>query len=228
MNLFFHCFFPADLPDMWERTITIRSAGKTFSVTGWKLGWSIGPANLIQNCRVMAQNVTYTCPTPIQEAVAVGFETERDRIATKEGYFHELPRMLLEKRDRMADMLQKAGFSPTIPEGGYFMLADYSKLKNMPDLPKNEEAADSHFVKWMIKEKKLATIPVSAFYSQQHKHLAEEYIRFCFCKVIIGICQNHISIKVFSNIQWGRQDMDLELISFWLGTATLQSRNFIQ
>ncbi|OQV15829.1 Kynurenine--oxoglutarate transaminase 3 [Hypsibius exemplaris] len=172
----------ADLPGMWERTITVRSAGKTFSVTGWKLGWAIGPANLILNCRVMLQNVSYTSPTPIQEAVAVGFEIEKDRIGSKECYFQELPEMLVEKRDRMAEMLQKAGFIPILPEGGYFMLADYSKLKNMPELPKSDEAADSVFVKWMIAEKKLATIPVSAFYSQGHKHLAEEYIRFCFSK----------------------------------------------
>ena len=60
----------ATLPDMWERTITIGSAGKTFSVTGWKLGWAVGPANLLRNCQVVHQNCVYACPTPIQEAVA--------------------------------------------------------------------------------------------------------------------------------------------------------------
>ena len=60
----------ATLPDMWERTITIGSAGKTFSVTGWKLGWAVGPQNLLRNCQVVHQNCVYTCPTPIQEAVA--------------------------------------------------------------------------------------------------------------------------------------------------------------
>ncbi len=60
----------ATLPDMWERTITIGSAGKTFSVTGWKLGWACGPQNLLRNCQVAHQNCVYACPTPIQEAVA--------------------------------------------------------------------------------------------------------------------------------------------------------------
>ena len=60
----------ATLPGMWERTVTIGSAGKTFSVTGWKLGWAVGPKHLIGNCQVVHQNCVYTCPTPIQEAVA--------------------------------------------------------------------------------------------------------------------------------------------------------------
>ena len=54
------------LPDMWERTITIGSAGKTFSVTGWKIGWAYGPANLMINLQMVHQNCVYTCPTPIQ------------------------------------------------------------------------------------------------------------------------------------------------------------------
>ena len=60
----------ATLPDMWDRTITIGSAGKTFSVTGWKLGWAVGPQHLIRNCQVVHQNCVYTCPTPLQDAVA--------------------------------------------------------------------------------------------------------------------------------------------------------------
>ena len=60
----------ATFPDMWERTITIGSAGKTFSVTGWKLGWAVGPDYLLRNCQVAHQNCVYACPTPIQEAVA--------------------------------------------------------------------------------------------------------------------------------------------------------------
>ena len=60
----------ATLPGMWDRTITIGSAGKTFSVTGWKLGWAIGPDYLMRNCQVAHQNCIYTCNTPCQEAVA--------------------------------------------------------------------------------------------------------------------------------------------------------------
>jgi len=62
----FFLFLSATLPDMYERTITIGSAGKTFSVTGWKIGWAYGPANLLHNLQVVHQNSIYTCSTPIQ------------------------------------------------------------------------------------------------------------------------------------------------------------------
>ena len=60
----------ASLPDMWERTITIGSAGKSFSVTGWKLGWAIAPESLLRNCQVCHLNSTNSCPMPLQEALA--------------------------------------------------------------------------------------------------------------------------------------------------------------
>lgn len=66
----------SSLPGMWERTLTVGSAGKTFSVTGWKLGWAYGPEHLVNPVQLVHQNCIYTCATPIQEAVAVGFETE--------------------------------------------------------------------------------------------------------------------------------------------------------
>lgn len=118
------------LPGMWDRTITIGSAGKTFSVTGWKIGWAYGPENLMRNLQMVHQNCVYTCSTPIQEAVAIGFETEIPRIGTKECFFHSLPESLKSKRDFMADFLSKAGMNPTVPQGGYFMMADWSKLGN--------------------------------------------------------------------------------------------------
>lgn len=65
---------------MWERTLTIGSAGKTFSVTGWKLGWIYGPAHLIHPLVLVHENCVYTCNTAVQEAVAVGFETEMARM----------------------------------------------------------------------------------------------------------------------------------------------------
>lgn len=113
---------------MWERTITIGSAGKTFSVTGWKIGWAYGPSELIHNLHMVHQNCVYTCPTPIQEAVAIGFEKELQRLGQDDCYFVSLPRELEQKRDFMGKFLIDAGFKPTIPEGGYFMLADWSPL----------------------------------------------------------------------------------------------------
>jgi len=178
----------ASLPGMWERTITVGSAGKTFSCTGWKLGWSIGPANLLTCLQTVHQNTVYTCPTPIQEAVAVGFEHEMERLGSDDCYFHSLPNELESKRDKLASVLSESGFIPYVPEGGYFMMADVSKLPaSIFEEIVNEgedvgEPFDFRFSKWLIRKHKLGTIPSSAFYSEQHKHLGENIIRFCFIK----------------------------------------------
>ncbi|KAF3835717.1 hypothetical protein F7725_028275 [Dissostichus mawsoni] len=142
----------ATLPGMWERTITIGSAGKTFSVTGWK------------------------------EAVAQGFQRNLELMGQPECYFSSLPEELELKRDRMAAILQEAGMTPVIPEGGYFMLVDVTSLNQDLSHMEEDEAYDYKFVKWMIKEKKLAAIPVTAFVGEESKKHFEKYIRLCFIK----------------------------------------------
>ena len=84
----------------------------------------------------------------------------------------------------MAKSLKEAGFNPTIPEGGYFMLGDFSKIydKLGSDVEKETGSKDYKFVKYMSKVKKLQGIPPSAFYSQDHKPLAQNYVRYCFMK----------------------------------------------
>ncbi|XP_053381231.1 kynurenine--oxoglutarate transaminase 3-like isoform X5 [Mercenaria mercenaria] len=173
----------ATLPGMWERTITIGSAGKTFSATGWKLGWGIGPSELIQALSVLHQNSIYTCPTPIQEAVASGLDYEISVFGDQEKcYLQSLALELLPKRDMLAKVLAEVGITPTIPEGGYFMMADISKLDvEIPD-DGTDDPYDFKFIRWMCKEKKLSAIPPTAFYSQGDKKLGEKFIRFCFIK----------------------------------------------
>lgn len=173
----------ATLPGMWERTITVGSAGKTFSATGWKLGWGVGPADLIQALSVLHQNCIYTCPTPIQEAVAAGLDYEISVFGDPEKcYLQSLARELQPKRDMLAKVLSEVGMTPTIPEGGYFLMADISKLDvNIPDDGTNDPY-DFRFNRWMCKEKKLSAIPPTAFYSHDHKKLGEKYLRFCFIK----------------------------------------------
>ncbi|KAJ9573680.1 hypothetical protein L9F63_008950 [Diploptera punctata] len=173
----------ATLPGMWERTITIGSAGKTFSVTGWKIGWAYGPANLMKNLQTVHQNCVYTCCTPLQEAVASGFELEMTRLGQPECYFESLPRELEAKRDYMAKFLSDVGMVPTIPEGGYFMIADWSPLESRVNLEQETDVyKDYRFTKWMSKNVKLQGIPPSAFYNESNKKLAENYVRYCFIK----------------------------------------------
>lgn len=172
----------ATLPGMWDRTITIGSAGKTFSVTGWKLGWSIGPEHLIKHLQTVMQNSLYTCPTPLQEAVGQGLLRDFELMGKPDCYFTSLALELEGKRDRMAAMLRQTGMTPVVPEGGYFMIVDVTALNQ--DLSHNgdDEPYDYKFVKWMIKEKKLAAIPVTAFVGEDSLKQFEKYIRLCFIK----------------------------------------------
>uniref|UniRef100_A0A914V6Q5 Aminotransferase class I/classII domain-containing protein n=1 Tax=Plectus sambesii TaxID=2011161 RepID=A0A914V6Q5_9BILA len=115
----------ASLPRMHDRTITIGSAGKTFSVTGWKLGWAVAPERLLWPLKCVHQNCVFTCSTPTQEAVARAFEAELEWLKStpEKSYLKTLMvEELLPKREFMANFLRKAGFKPIIPESGYFMM----------------------------------------------------------------------------------------------------------
>lgn len=169
------------LPGMWERTITIGSAGKTFSVTGWKIGWAYGPEALMHNLQIVHQNCVYTCATPIQEAIAIGFEKELTRLNSPESYFNSISEELVLKRDKMVQFLNEIGMTPTVPQGGYFMVADWERLADRVDLSAEpDQWKDYKFTKWMTKNIKLQGIPTSAFYSDNNK--PEHYVRYCFFK----------------------------------------------
>lgn len=158
----------AALPGMWERTLSIGSAGKTFSVTGWKVGWTIGPGPLISALRNVYQWMTFCVATPLQVALA-----EAVRLAPAVGYYESLAAMYQAKRDRLAAILDAAGLSPLLPEGSYFIVADVSAFGF---------ATDDAFCRWLTAEIGVAAIPPGAFYSPAHKHLAHSLARFCFCK----------------------------------------------
>lgn len=172
----------ATLPGMWERTITVCSAGKTFNVTGWKTGWAIGPEYLISAAMGVHQGIIYTCPTPIQVALATVLKDEKKLLGTEHSYWKWLRDNLTLKRDRMYKMASEAGLHPIMPEGGYFMVADASKAGINPPTPEENMQFDQRFVEWMVKEKGIAAIPVSAFFSPDSKKLNDHFIRFCFIK----------------------------------------------
>lgn len=171
----------AGLPGMWERTLTVGSAGKTFSSTGAKIGWTVGPKELVRLCTIVHNNSIYVCPTFMQDVIGRCFELENSRLDSSDCYFNSISKELKPKRDQLAKLLIDAGLTPIIPEGGYFMMADISKISK-DFFTDDKEIKDAKFVKYLIKEKGLATIPSSAFYSDSHKHLAENFIRFCFFK----------------------------------------------
>ncbi len=156
----------ATRPGMWDRTITVDSIGKTFSVTGWKIGWAIACAPLSQALRAVHQFVTFCSATPLQEAAA-------DALVAAEinGYFAELRAAYARRRDLLSDVLRAARLQPLPVRGSYFLLADVSHL-GVHDGPT--------FCKRLVTEIGVAAIPMSAFYADAAA--APTMVRFCFAK----------------------------------------------
>lgn len=116
--------------------------------------------------------------------MAIGFEQELERFGQPDCYFVSLAKELLPKRNYMAKFLSDVGMIPTIPEGGYFMVANWSALKDKVRLEEEtDENKDYRFTKWMTKNVGIQGIPPSVFYSPEHKHLGEDNVRYCYIKV---------------------------------------------
>ncbi|KAF0853046.1 mitochondrial kynurenine-oxoglutarate transaminase [Andalucia godoyi] len=174
----------ASIPGMFERTVTFGSAGKTFSVTGWKIGWCVGPPSIIHPMFLHHQYTVYSVATPLQDAVSSAIAN-----APEHDYYARLIRTLREKRDKLCNVLHDVGLTPFVPEGAYFVLADTSRVRfPEDDVVKRYEAKgqklsrDFAFAYWLMEEIGVAAIPPSIFYSPENKHLASNLVRFCFCK----------------------------------------------
>lgn len=164
----------ATLPGMWERTVTLGSAGKTFSVTGWKIGWAIASEKLAHAIFMAHQWIPFAVATPLQEAVAVALE-----VAPEHDYFNWLGQMYQGKRDLLLNVLQEVGLTPLVPDGSYFILVDTSGLA----IPQTAGVRrDVNFCRWLITEVGVTAIPPSHFYSPANQYLTDNLARFCFCK----------------------------------------------
>ncbi|KAF5295566.1 hypothetical protein FQR65_LT10429 [Abscondita terminalis] len=174
----------ASLPGMWERCITIGSAGKTFCVTGWKVAWAIGPTHIIKN---LQNQLIFNSNTIQQEAVGIFLEKELQNIGTNGSYFKNLQQILETKKSYMVKILREVGMKPIIPEGGIFVIADWSPLERKVNLSSEKDVyKDFRFTKWFAKNVRVLGIPVSIFYSKPSKHQGENFLRFCFIKVSIA------------------------------------------
>lgn len=154
----------ATLEGMFERTITVSSAGKTFGLTGWKIGWICANEKVTRACRLVHQYVTFAVSTPMQEAVAEGLTKLSD-------YLPGFVDLYKGKRDFFYSELTKLGFDFKIPKGTYFMMVPISKKTDLKDVD---------FAMKLITERKVATVPPSAFYLKSTE--GEKYLRFCFAK----------------------------------------------
>jgi len=154
----------ATLPGMTNRTMTISSAGKTFSMTGWKVGWAIATAELCQAVFRVHQFVTYSVAAPLQEGVVTALQISDD-------YYAKLAAMYQANRDFLAGVLAEAGLKPIMPQGTYFIMVDISHL-GFPN--------DVAFCRYLTTEIGVAAIPPSAFYSKPADGAG--LARFAFCK----------------------------------------------
>jgi aminotransferase len=154
----------ATLPGMSDRTVTISGASKTFSVTGWRVGWIIAAPVLTAGIRKVHDFVTVGAPAPLQEAVAAGLGLGR-------AYYDSLATEYRERRDLLLPALEAAGFAPRRPEGAYYVLCDIRPFGFDDDVA---------FAHWLVSEVGVAGVPGSSFYSEPA--LGKHLIRFTFCK----------------------------------------------
>ena len=116
----------ASLPDMWDRVITVSSCGKTFSCTGWKVGWVYGHQDLIKPIMLANQWVQFSVSTPTQKAIADVLLEAQKPYKDYPSYYKYMSAMYVKKRDHLAQSLRSASLIPHIPEGGFFIMADTS------------------------------------------------------------------------------------------------------
>lgn len=158
----------ASLPGMWERSVVISSIGKTFSLTGWKIGWAVAPAHLTAGIRAAHQFLAYSVPTPLQHGAAVMLDLGEDHIRRIVAHDHAM----LEK---LRPALEDLGFGVFDPAGTYFIMADHRAVSERVGV-----LGDVEFCRWLTAEAKVAVIPPSAFYETGGG--GSEYVRFAFCK----------------------------------------------
>ncbi len=163
----------ATLPGAWERTVSISSAGKTFSTTGWKIGWVTGPADLVDAVLAVKQFLTYAGGAPFQPAIAAG-------LRLPDAFFTGIADTLRAKRDLLADGLRDAGFAVSPAAGSYFTLADAAGLGA-------RDAAD--FCRALPERVGVVAIPLTAFVTAAHRRDYATLVRFAACKRVEVIAE---------------------------------------
>mmetsp|Transcript_32027 Transcript_32027/g.48703 ORF Transcript_32027/g.48703 Transcript_32027/m.48703 type:complete len:514 (+) Transcript_32027:176-1717(+) len=196
----------ASLPGMWDRTITISSAGKTFSATGWQVGWCVGPSHLVGRIHQLLPYVQFCTSTLVQEALALSLPRADLPYEGFDSYYHYLKAKYIRKRDLLVSSLEKAGFA--VPDynrtasGGFFIFARIGKelakqipkeLINVPNsaAPGGVARQDWALCQWLIEEKGILCIPSSPFFSLERaaEGVSDEFIRIAFCKTDETILQ---------------------------------------
>ena len=174
---------PATLPGMWERTITMSGYSKTFSITGWRIGYTIAHRKWIQAMSYFNDLVYVCAPAPLQIGVAQGIRE------LPESFYTDIAKEYVHKRDLLCSTLKEIGLTPSIPKGAYYVLADASALPG-------STAKEKSMV--LLQETGVASVAGSAFY---HGSGGENLVRFCFAKTdaeLSEACRRLRALKVRS------------------------------
>jgi aspartate/methionine/tyrosine aminotransferase len=156
--------YMATLPGMRERTVTINGMSKTYSVTGWRVGWAIAPPGISSAIRKVHDFLTVGAAAPLQEAGALA-------CALPDAYYKKLAADYCVRRDRLLPQLEAAGFTCYRPDGAYYVMTDISRFGF---------ADDMKFSEFLVREIGVSVVPGSSFYKDP-RHGAQQ-VRFCFCK----------------------------------------------
>ena len=154
----------ASLPGMEDRTVTINGLSKTYSVTGWRVGWAVAPPHVTNAIRKVHDFLTVGAPAPLQEAGAAA-------LSLPPSYYQSLAIAYCARRDRLLPALTEAGFHCFKPRGAYYVMTDISAFGFADDVA---------FTKYLVKEIGVAAVPGSSFYN--HPHDGARQVRFAFCK----------------------------------------------
>lgn len=151
----------AGLPGMYENTITCSSLSKTYSVTGWRLGYLAGPSEFIEAAKKVHDFLTVGAPSPLQEAMITGLKFPQS-------YYDELLEIYTEKRKYFLDGLDRIGLEHNVPQGTYFVMIDIQKFL---DLPQFSGWTDLQFCEWMAEHIGVAAVPGSSFFKEEVNNL---------------------------------------------------------
>ena len=151
----------AALPGMFRRTITCNSLSKTYAVTGWRLGYVIGPEEVVEMAKKVHDFLTVGAPAPLQEAAVAGLQLE-------EKYYEQLRQLYAKKRAYFLAGLDRIGLKHNVPQGTYFVLID---IQDFLDLPRFQGWTDLEFCEWMAREIGVAAVPGSSFFKEDVRNL---------------------------------------------------------
>ena len=159
----------ASLPGAFERTITLSGFSKTYNMTGWRLGYAVGPESIIDKMGLLSDLIYICAPTPLQYGVAEAFEMDTR-------YFVDMAKAYDEKRALMCSTLEEIGFIVPWPEGSYYVLADFSPLAGRDEGFEDDVTA----CKTLVDRAGVGTVPGHSFYERAED--GRFFLRFCFAK----------------------------------------------